>query len=47
MQTIWTLMRDAAMIRHAMLVYGVYGFGPCGDAAMRRHAGYVRAVYGW
>lgn len=44
---VWTMMRNAAMMRHAMLVYGVYGYGPRGRRAMQRHAGYVRAFYGW
>lgn len=44
---VWTLMREAAMWRHAMLVYGCYGAGPRADAAMVRHVGYVRAFYGW
>ena len=43
----WTAMRNAALMCHAMLVYGMYGYGPRGHRAMRRHAGYVRMVYGW
>jgi hypothetical protein len=41
----WAIMREAAVWRHVMLVYGTFGFTPRADKEMERHLELVRAVY--
>ena len=41
------VMREAALIRHAILVRAWYSAGPRRDEAMRRHTAIVSLFYGF
>jgi hypothetical protein len=43
----WHVLRQAAMMRHEIVVRATYGRGRSADAASRRHEQYVRAFYGY
>jgi hypothetical protein len=44
---VWLMMRDAALLRHWMLVCALYPPGPQRAAAWSRHVAVVRAFYGF
>jgi hypothetical protein len=44
--TIWKFMRDAAYLRHAMLVYGTLGVNKYAHDEMYKHMKLVDKVYG-
>lgn len=46
MIALWTLMREAALMRHEILVAFWYPAGPTRVAATARHRDIVRNVYG-
>lgn len=46
MLLIWATMREAAMIRHEILVNYWYPPGPSREAAMAEHIEIVKFVYG-